>query len=113
MILIGSSAIKHHFPDFNRSPKDKDYIGIGSSCKEVEYLSNPIFDDYPNDVMSPNDLYTLKISHVIGWDVNWDKHMYDIQFLKGKGCSINMELFYKLYNFWNEYHGKNNRSDLY
>jgi len=26
MILIGSSAIKHWYPDFKREPKDLDYI---------------------------------------------------------------------------------------
>ena len=38
--------------------------------------------------------------------------MFDIHFLNKKGCVLNKELFYELYNFWNEYHGKNRRSEL-
>jgi hypothetical protein len=38
--------------------------------------------------------------------------MFDIQFLKSKGCEIDKDLFYKLYNYWEKIHGKNKRSDL-
>jgi hypothetical protein len=38
--------------------------------------------------------------------------MFDIQFLKSKGCKLNKELFDSLYKYWNELHGENNRSDL-
>lgn len=113
MLLIGSKAIKHHFPDFHREPKDNDWAveKEKKSTKEVEYLLNPILGKYEG-VADPNTLYTLKISHVIGWDIKWDKHMFDIHFLRKKGCVLNKELFYELYNFWNDYHGKNRRSEL-
>lgn len=115
MILIGSSAIKHWFPDFTREPKDKDYVvesGFRNS-RETEYLCNPVLFSHANGaaILEPNDLATLKASHLC-WDINWGKHMYDLQFLLSKGCKINTELFFKLYHFWNEYHGKNKRSDL-
>lgn len=113
-ILIGSKAIKHWFSDHNRIPKDTDYI-VDEIPKEkqkgVEYLLNPVFKDYPNEIMLPDDLYTLKISH-LAWDINWDKHMWDVNFLKEKGCKLNVDLFYRLYDYWNEFHGKNKRSDL-
>lgn len=115
MILIGSSAIKEWFPDFPREPKDKDYIGKGTSTKEIEYHPNPVIEEYYKyhsiSMLFPNDLYTLKISHMF-WNINWEKHMFDIQFLKKKGCILNKDLFYQLYEFFNEYHGKNKRSDL-
>ncbi len=117
IILIGSQAIKNHFPDFSRKPKDLDYIITNSpepntkSTREIEYLHNPVFDGYPHKMLLPNDLYTLKISHLF-WDINWDKHMFDVQFLKSKGCELDMVLFYKLYTNWNVEHGKNVRSDL-
>ena len=116
MILIGSEAIKHWFPDFPRNPKDKDYIvkeipNWTPSTVKVEYLKNPIFDDYSYNIMLPNDLYTLLISHMF-WDINWEKHMFSIQFLRGKGCKLDKDLFYKLYNYWNIYHKKNKRSNL-
>jgi len=113
MLLIGSRAIKHHFLDFKREPKDNDYAVSKKmeSTREAEFLYNPIIG---NDcgIASPNTLYTLKISHVIGWDIRWDKHMFDIQFLKKKGCKIDIDLFNKLYKFWNTIHNKNNRSNL-
>jgi len=115
MILIGSSAIKEWFPDFPREPKDKDYIGKGTNSKEIEYHPNPVieklYEYHSISMLFPNDLYTLKISHMF-WNINWEKHMFDIQFLKKKGCVLNKELFYQLYEFFNEYHGKNKRSDL-
>ncbi len=117
-ILIGSAAIKYHFPDFKREPKDYDYIsevadkGILGD-KKVEYLENPIlwelYSDY--EVLPINVLYNLKLSH-IAWDINWEKHLYDIIFLQQKGCFLNKELFYSLYEYWNTYHNKNKRYDL-
>jgi len=111
-ILIGSSAIKHHFPDFPREPKDLDYIGKGTNIPgKVEYHVNRVFDESSYDIMYPNDLYTLKVSHIF-WDIKWEKHMFDIQFLKKKGCTLDRELFDKLYQYWNEVHGSNHRSNL-
>lgn len=129
MILIGSTAIKHHFPDFPREPKDTDFIvkdrGLKSD-RETEYLHNPVFFDWvvgryfeyehelPNSeylVPSPDELYTLKISHLF-WDINWNKHLYDVLWLQDKGCELIMPLFNALYKYWNGYHGKNKRSKL-
>jgi len=118
-ILIGSTAIKHWFPDFNREPKDLDYIvneefEKENSEKRVEYLPNPVFKDYEHEIMLPDDLYTLKISHSF-WDLenkSWEKHMWDIQFLKEKGCKLDWNLFWELYEYWNELHGENKRSNL-
>lgn len=121
MIVIGSSAIKYHFPDFPRKPKDLDIAIINESWKgesilngkKVEYLVNPILYDhlYLNSYLSPDMLYTLKISHIF-WDINWEKHMWDINWLKNKGCKLIKDEFYKLYEYWNNYHAKNKRSNL-
>lgn len=124
MILIGSDAIKYWYPDFPREPKDKDYAVDDKSLKstkEIEYLYNPVLKKYYpecsstkskyNKVLEPNALYTLKMSHMF-WDINWEKHLYDIQWLKEKGCTVIPELFYELYEFWNKHHSKNKRSDL-
>lgn len=114
MLLIGSSAIKHRFPDFHREPKDLDYATpntVNVNKPGVEYLHNPVIGNM-DGVATPDVLYTLKMSHVIGWEVNWDKHMFDIQFLKSKGCRTDLQLFYKLYDFWTAVHGANRRSDL-
>jgi hypothetical protein len=51
------------------------------------------------------------MSHIF-WDINWDKHMFDIQFLINKGIAWDRKLFPLLYEYWNTVHGKNKRSDL-
>jgi hypothetical protein len=119
MILIGSKAIKHYYPEFKRDPKDIDYIvNTDSKLKSgngIEYLQNPIiynkYKPFTNTVISKSDLTTLKASHLF-WNINWDKHMFDLQFLLGNGNKIDTDLFFSLYNYWNEFHGKNKRSDL-
>lgn len=120
MILIGSSAIKFWYPDFKREPKDLDFIvGEGEIVppkgENVEYLKNPIFSNKwkykDSKTMYPDDLCTLKASHLM-WDINWEKHMFDLQFLLKKGNKIESDLFWDLYDYWNEYHEKNKRSDL-
>jgi len=128
MVLIGSQAIKHWFPDFPREPKDLDYviheykkldefseINQPSTGKRIEYLKNKVisdlFPDTGEHVLSPNLLYTLKISHLF-WDINWEKHEWDATWLREKGCQLDHPLFHKLYKQWNEVHGNNKRSDL-
>lgn len=116
MILIGSSAIKHWFPDFHREPKDVDYVVDSKRPAKpgVEHLFNPVLCSLFNEgdhMLSPGQLCTLKASHLC-WDINWQKHMFDLQFLLKKGCKIDRDLFWRLYEYWNEYHGKNKRSDL-
>lgn len=114
MILIGSTAIKNLYPDFPRIPKDTDYAVNERniySDKQIEYLYNPVLFSENILELNGNQLLTLKASHLF-WDINWDKHMFDCQFLIKKGHKIDQDLFYKLYEFWNEYHGQNKRSKL-
>ena len=122
MIIIGSHAIKHFYPDFPREPKDLDYackqenpqVKIVPDNMRVEYLYNPVITKYVGEeevYLNPDLLLTLKASHLF-WDINWDKHMFDVQFLLKNGHTINRKIFYELYDFWNEYHSKNKRSDL-
>lgn len=122
MVIIGSSAIKYWYPDFNREPKDLDIIAnpseniswLTNDGVKIERLENPILLDRHQmaiNYLSPNMLCTLKASHLC-WNINWNKHMFDLQFLLKKGCKIDLELFSKLYSYWNEVHGNNKRSDL-
>ena len=121
-MIIGSTAIKYHFPDFPREPKDIDIINnmYVKECKsnlKVEWLDNPVLQNWftkPIEFCTPNELYTLKISHSL-WRLDngsWEKHMYDVQWLKEKGCKFIPELFYQLYDYWQTIHGKNKRSNL-
>jgi len=114
-VLIGSTVIKKYYPDFPRIPKDIDYA-VDKYIKNedgIEYLLNPIICSmYANGgEINLNHLLTLKVSHLF-WDINWEKHMFDVQFLLSKGLKIDIDLFYKLYEYWNTYHNKNKRSDL-
>jgi len=114
-IIIGSSAMQYHFEDFNRVPKDLDYAvkeKDKNSTGDIEYLLNPILFKYSKSkYLEPDLLLTLKMSHIF-WNVNWDKHMFDIQFLLDRGCKVVRPLLGELYGFWCELHGSPNRSDL-
>jgi hypothetical protein len=125
-IIIGSTAMKHWFPDFKREPKDLD-IAIDNSKEDnvidnsgdnrIEYLYNPIIFNYTEknqEYLTAEQLLTLKMSHIT-WNINFKKHMFDIQFLLSKDVSYDKEMYSELYAFWKEYHGrdkKNRRSDL-
>lgn len=124
MIIIGSTAIRRWFPDFPREPKDVDIVlhHLEKGCdtiirtffpgKRVEFLVNDVLaEHFHGSILEPNELYTLKVSHLF-YDINWEKHLFDVQFLKEKRCRILMPLFYELYNYWGKIHGKNKRSNL-
>ena len=122
MILIGSAAIKEHFNDFPRELKDIDFIRQYQEFipletlettfdMKVEIHENEILSDLDEEILNTTALTTLKASHLC-WNINWEKHMFDLQFLLKKGCKIDNELFWKLYSYWNKIHGKNKRSDL-
>lgn len=128
-MIIGSTALKYHFPELNRAPKDLDVIVNSEYDKKdiervhkpikLEILINPVLIKHYNNncpqYIGVNELYTLKMSHVIGWELennSYEKHLWDLTFLKSNGCKLIKPLFYELYNYWNELHGINKRSDL-
>lgn len=119
MIIIGSTAIKHWFPDFNREPKDLDIaydLMLPTIKKEgAEYLENPILFKYSKakagEFLEPHLLLTLKMSHIF-WNIKFDQHMFDIQFLLQKGVKYDIVILKELYEYWQTVHGKNTRSDL-
>lgn len=117
-LIIGSTAMRYHFPDFNREPKDID-IAVESTeglktTREVEYLENPILFKHISDgqkYIDPNMLLTLKMSHLF-FNINWDKHMWDVQFLLKKGCQYDYNLLLELYDYWKDFHPRHRRSNL-
>lgn len=112
-VLIGSTRLKELFNDFTRDPKDVDYAvdvdGV-QNIDGVEYLYNPIITKKYTE-LGANELLSLKMSHLF-WDTNWDKHMYDVQFLLSKNCKLNYTLFKELRSFFEEYLPKVQRSNL-
>lgn len=105
-VLIGSSAVKHHFPDF-RDPKDVDYFSTtpvkGAEVFWHEDLSQWNF----GDIATIDELYTIKVSHAF-WELHgtWNKHMYDVLYLQSKGAKFIPELYAILYPIWEERYGK-------
>ena len=98
-IIIGSTAIKHYFPDFPREPKDLDFAVMPGEKFEkkggVEYLENSVIHKYQDQgYLKPELMISLKASHMF-WDNNWDKHLFDIQFLLKKGYKTYLSTHYK------------------
>lgn len=116
MILIGSRAIKEHFPDFKRAHHDWDYVVHYD--RSTEFPADGVrheFHNIPaitkrygtgNGVLSPDHLYTLKMSHIF-WPIKQIKHLSDLHFLRTKGCKMDWEFFEELFAHWTEVHGPN------
>lgn len=108
-MVIGSTAIKHWYPDFQRDPKDLDILTPEKSYNSDNHwhdsFSKILELNSDGEYLDPNLLYTLKISH-LSYPINWDKHMKDAIFLKEKGCAINQSAYDILMEIWEEVHSK-------
>lgn len=117
MTLIGSAAIRFWYPDFPREPKDTDYllnrpVPYSDPEKRVEFHDIPPLRRYlRHEVLPPSALYTLKVSHLF-WDIKWDKHVYDVVFMRKKGTILLIDLFIELYAHWCRVHGTPFRDNL-
>ena len=112
--LIGSKALLHWYPDLGREPSDTDYAvseEVIIKTIGVEYLYNPIFKQFNNSIATPEQLLALKVSHLF-WETNWDKHMWDVQFLLTKGNKLNLELYRQFREFFEDFLPKVRRSAL-
>lgn len=117
-MYIGSTAIKHYYPDFSREPHDID-IAVETpqnsttiDGKRVEYLENPVILKYQKEgYLNPDLMLTLKVSHMF-YKYNWDKHMYDIQFLLKKGHKWDIKIIEELRGLWENILPKIRRSQL-
>lgn len=113
-LIIGSTAIKHYYPDFPREPKDIDIVVLEKQKRdgETEYLQNPIILKYQKDgYLKPELMTSLKVSHLL-WDINWEKHMFDLQFLLYKGHNWDLNIVRELREYWHEVLPKVRRSKL-
>ena len=112
MLIYGSTAIKHWFPDYPKTPRDLDIISQDTSLKRegVEVYWTPAFEyliyaNRDNEYVDPDLLYTIKVSHA-AWDINWVKHMKDIHFLQSKGCKLDEYFYDRLIQDWSQIHGE-------
>jgi hypothetical protein len=113
-VLIGSKAVKHHFPD-SRDPKDVDYFcdefqssSINGIVQDERFWHSDLSKWNWGEIATPDELLTIKVSHAF-WELknkSWNKHMSDIIFLQNKGAQFIPELYAILYPIWEEVHGK-------
>jgi hypothetical protein len=87
MKIYGSTALKHWYPDFNRIPSDLDIIS-----KEKDWIEafNYLIENNEEEYIKPDFLY----------DIKWEKTMWDIQFLKEKGCKLDKHFYDLLIKDW-------------
>jgi hypothetical protein len=113
-IIIGSTALAHWFPDWNREPKDIDLLsdvtikpGNGQFVVDAHWHeAAPLLIKASKNktFLDPDLLLTLKVSHA-PWDIKWGKTMFDIDFLYSKGLEVNEELHAELIKVWKRVHG--------
>jgi hypothetical protein len=83
MILIGSKAIKHHYPDFPRTPKDTDYAvgvderGLYPYIKGMEFLPNPILDELYKPHRFGLEIQDKRYINVSCEQVNYTPQLFD------------------------------------
>lgn len=110
LILYGSQATRHWFPEFRDGP-DIDFVARPGTPrpklnKFVEVHYSPAFEwlldnreHNINGIASPEALYTIKLSHAY-WPIHWYKTMHDISFFQDRGVSYIPEFHDLLYNDW-------------
>lgn len=111
-LLTGSTAMVILFGDeAPREPKDKDgFATTDSSWHGVDVFSHPSLDEWigpGNRVATVDELYTIKCSHIY-WELkngSWNKHLFDLRYLRRRGAQLIPELHKKLYSVWVETHG--------
>lgn len=114
-IIVGSVAQYHWFPD-SRVPNDIDLLTpakvVGNDskvcvvdCQWHDVAEELIAKSQDKVFLDPHLLFTLKLSHA-EWDIKWEKTMFDIAFLKAKGCKIDFRLLGMLRDVWIQVHGK-------
>ena len=114
--LITGSVAQYHWFEDSRKPKDIDLLTPAKICgndplvcvidaKWHELADEIILRNNDPVFVDPNMLFTLKVSHA-HWDIFWNKTMFDITFLKEKGCHIHEDLYHKLVKMWTGIHGE-------
>lgn len=115
-VIIGSRAIDNLFPgELGREPKDVDVIATTDVADSLrgdsnDVFSHPTLDQWVgtgNRWATLDEIYTLKVSHSY-WELkngSWDKHIYDLRFLRRKGARLDLLLHDELYRVWESLHG--------
>lgn len=111
-LIIGSTAMKHWFPEA-REPKDVDLLtpasvsGFGVVDGQWHAAAEAIWEASSDKTFADKHvLLTLKVAHA-HWNVAHEKTLFDIKFLQDRGAVLNIELYNKLIPVFTERWGKN------
>jgi hypothetical protein len=114
--IIGSSALKEYFPEF-RNPKDLDILRSNTNFSTSK-SDNIILEIIPapswwihSKYASPQEILTLKASHIFWTPMSRKKHIGDIEFLLRKGYEIDDSMFFQLYDHWKDIYGERSQSN--
>ncbi|AUR85798.1 hypothetical protein NVP1081O_063 [Vibrio phage 1.081.O._10N.286.52.C2] len=113
-IVTGSSALHQHGINLRKTIKDVDvFVDSPTSARPTDDLiviPLAIMEMFESDVATPDEVYTIKCSH-LGWDEHsvgksqfggsklWDKHKRDVIALSTM-CNIKPELYAALTEHW-------------
>jgi len=128
-LIIGSTAIRNWFSEFPRESKDLD-LWSPDTRDDLQAMFpdrkiDVFWDDRLNKIIPewanlynqdrgnmayafPDELYTMKVSHS-SWELpngTWNKHMWDVLWLKSRGAKLIPEMWELLYPIWSDVHGK-------
>lgn len=115
-LIIGSLAAARNFDDWPREPKDYDVLTDDTSYLgtrlPIENFWHPRLEPFIPEtsipvVATPDELYTIKVSH-LQWELSngsWDKHINDAMWLKHHGAQLDWDFYLALIAIWKEVHG--------
>ena len=120
MIIYGSFAIRHWFPDFPRDPKDIDVVLLEEKTNKDKFFQKLLKNDLPIEInvapffecvadltednfLTPEGLLTVKMSHAM-YNESWNKTISDIIFLQNKGVQYDLEKLNILRENWKHVH---------
>lgn len=121
-LIFGSAAMKYWWPDYDKSPRDVDYLcdsPVLEKTPGVEYHYalglGVVFSRNVDDLyVDPDILYTIKVSHLPweGKNGKWWKHLKDAVFMKNKGCVVVEDVYALLYKEWQKRFGDKSHISL-
>lgn len=113
-ILVGSSAVTEHIPEFTRNYIQDVDLWVdenekGYTCSDASIMNSSLLELFSEEskssgIATPSDVMTIKLSH-LPWDIKWWKHAQDYLVLKMKyKCEINKPLYEALKLLWKVEH---------
>lgn len=126
MLIFGSTAMKHWWGDYDKTPQDIDWItnlpienyvdanGMKNEHHWCEPMSHVLRLNIDPVYVDPKFLCTIKMSHLpwVGKNGKWWKHMADLVFMQEKGCTFDPVLLALLEVEWGKRFGDKKQINL-